>query len=283
MAEHWSIEALPRLDDQQFQQWRDLLEDRIGMQITDQRKSFLQTSLGLRMREIGCRDYQSYYDLVLDSANGVIEWTTLVDRLTVQETRFFRDPQSFSLVRDYLQTRMAKSKDLNIWSVGCSTGEEPYSLAIVAQELVNQAKTQPHYSITATDISQPALNKAKNGSFNNRRLEQMDKRIRDSYFSPSNDQFHVVDQLKERVCFVRLNVLDLEKSPLKGFDVIYCQNLLIYFRRWRRKEIANYLADRLAPGGLLVFGTGELVDWQHPLITRIPNDQTLAFLRRRDS
>jgi len=281
VVEKWSMQELPPMNDRQFQQWRELLEHRIGMQVTDQRRHFLQTSLGMRMREIGCPDYQSYYNSVVDGTKGLIEWATLVDRLTVQETRFFRDMQGFKLVKEYLQTRKRKNASPNLWSVGCATGEEPYSLSIVAKEALAGEAGENNYSVTATDISQPALNKAREGVFGERKLEQLDQRLRDKYFRHAGNQYQVTDELKERVCFIRMNVLDLDKLPLKDFDVIYCQNVLIYFRRWRRKEIANYLADRLVPGGLLVFGTGELVDWQPPGLTRIPNDQTQAYLKRK--
>ncbi|HAO75371.1 MAG TPA: methyltransferase, partial [Pseudomonas sp.] len=86
--------------------------------------------------------------------------------------------------------------------------------------------------------------------------------------------------LAARVCFARLNVLELANSPISGMDVIFCQNLLIYFRRWRRRDILNRLAECLAPGGLLVIGVGEVVGWQHPDLLPVANDRVLAFTRK---
>ena len=131
MAEQWSMSTIPELDDRQFEQWRELLERRVGMQLTEQRRSLLRTSLSIRMREIGYHDYQEYYNLIVSGAKGIPEWSVLVDRLTVQETRFFRDQQSFDLVSQFLNKNSDK-KTINIWSLGCSTGEEPYSLAMLA-------------------------------------------------------------------------------------------------------------------------------------------------------
>ncbi len=284
MADNWSLESAKEMSDRQFEKWRNLLEERIGMQLPDSRRTFLQTSLGIRMREVGCKEYEEYYEHVLDGTQGVIEWTTLVDRLTVQETRFFRDPSSCRLVQDYLNSQKDQSRTINIWSVGCATGEEPYSLSIIANESIPRPSGDDFskFSVTATDISQPALNKANAGIYHERKLVELSDKVRDRYFSRQGFNMHVEEQMKSRVCFVRLNVLELEKSPLADFDVIYCQNLLIYFRRWRRKEIANKLAEKLVPGGLLVLGSGELVDWNPEKLTRIPSEQTLAYLKRKN-
>ena len=91
----------------------------------------------------------------------------------------------------------------------------------------------------------------------------------------------VAPVLRERICFARLNVLDLSTAPMNDMDLIFCQNMLIYFRRWRKRQIVNRLAERLAPGGILVLGPGEVTDWQHPDLERIHFADTLAFRRCR--
>ena len=90
-----------------------------------------------------------------------------------------------------------------------------------------------------------------------------------------------MNNIRDRVCFTRLNVLDLDKAPMHGMNIIFCQNLLIYFRRWRRREIVKRLAERLAPGGLLVLGQGELTDWQPPGLQRVPSEHVLAWIKRQ--
>src|SRR5690606_41672548 len=93
MPPSWMLKNLPEMDERQFQQWQTLIEKRTGMSLPPERKTFLQTNLGIRMREIGCQSYQEYYEQVTNSPAGFIEWAILVDRLTVQETRFYRDEQ----------------------------------------------------------------------------------------------------------------------------------------------------------------------------------------------
>ncbi len=279
MTNEWSMQPLPEMDQDQFAQWQTLLESRTGMRVSEQRKTFLQTSVGMRMRELGLSDYQNYYDRVVEHPPGGMEWTLLVDRLTVQETSFFRHQASYDLVQRYLRQRALSGKTIEIWSVGCSTGEEPYSLAMLAQETL--LDTDSYFGITATDISAPALAKARQGIYPARKVETLPAEQAAQFFTPlEKGRYQVVADLRDRVCFSQVNVLELGKTPMYGMDLIYCQNLLIYFRRWRRKEILNRLAERLAPGGLLVVGLGEVVDWSHPELEREGDAATLAFRKR---
>jgi chemotaxis protein methyltransferase CheR/type IV pilus assembly protein PilK len=166
--------------------------------------------------------------------------------------------------------------------VGCSSGEKAYSLAIVAEEeLIARGF---YYGVTATDVSLAVLAKAKKAVYAQRKLDNLTEHQKNNYFIKHDDRSYVVKQnVKERICFAQLNVLNLNKAPMHGMDIIFCQNMLIYFRRWRRKEIVNRLAERLAPGGLLVLGLGEVTDWKHPELERVDDNKTLAFIRRAAS
>lgn len=278
-----SVNQAPELSDSAFSTWQDIIEDRLGLQLPEHRRSFLKTCLSIRMREVGFDDYQTYHDFVKNGDEGMIEWNQLIDRLTVQETRFFRDPAAYGMVKDHLKRRLKHNqRPLSLWSVGCSTGEETYSLAMMASELVNRASDRKpvRYGITGSDISKKALLQAAAGLFGPRRLELVDNRLREKYFHRRGEQYQVDQQIRDRVCFIRLNLLEISKSPLRNLDVIYCQNVLIYFRKWRRKDIVSELASRLAPGGMLVLGLGEMVDWSHPDLHRVPGERALAYLKR---
>lgn len=280
----WSLRPLADMSSAEFREWQALLEERSGMVISEQRRSFLQANLSSRMREVGAADYASYYRQVTAGARGAVEWSMLMDRLTVQETRFFRHPPSFALLCKYIRQRQA-SRDAampwSLWSVGCSSGEETYSLAICAAEVLAAADGETCYGVTGTDISLSALSRSRDGIYGPRRLEQVEPQLRERYFqSLPNDRFQVIPSLAARVCFARLNVLELAGAPMSDMDVIFCQNLLIYFRRWRRREILNRLAERLAPGGLLVIGVGEVAGWQHPELLPVADSRVLAFTRK---
>lgn len=145
-----------------------------------------------------------------------------------------------------------------------------------------QLELQPLFGITGSDISKPAIDKARDGLFNPRKLMGMDEELKTRYFRPAErNTVEIVKSIRERVCFTRLNVLDLDQAPMHGMNIIFCQNLLIYFRRWRRREIVRRLAERLAPGGLLVLGQGELTEWQPPGLQRLPSEHVLAWIKRQ--
>lgn len=276
------------MDAEQFQLWQALLEDRTGMTLSDARKSFLETSLSIRMRELGFEDYEAYYEhlMVGTTESRAMEWSILVDRLTVQETSFFRHQSSYALVEEYVQRFVAEQPDganLDVWSVGCSTGEEAYSLAMLINEQLADNTRKMFYGITATDISLPTLAKARKGEYAARRALQVDPLLREKYFQPgeTGQTVMVAPELKQHICFARLNVLDLGNAPMNNMDLIFCQNMLIYFRRWRKRQIVNRLAERLALGGMMILGPGEVTDWQHPDLERVHFADTLAFRRCR--
>lgn len=279
----WSLRALPELSDQQFAQWSKLLEERTGIQLAERQRAFLQTQIAIRMRELGYEDCGRYLEEVMRGVEGVVEWSMLVDRLVVKETSFFRHRPSVEYVRDLLQQRInnrSLSQSFDVWSVGCATGEEPYSLAMVVNDCFELAVLEPYYGITATDISKPALSRARKGEFPARKLESMKPQERQRYFRTTEDGCYCINaELRDRVCFSQGNVLQIADMPVVKMDVIFCQNLLIYFRRWRRREVLNGFVERLKPGGTLVIGLGEVVDWEHQHMQRVRDNHIQAYVR----
>lgn len=277
----------PSLNDAQFLEWQSLLEQRTGMYINIYHRSLLETNLIIRMREIECSDFDEYYAKVCSKPDGIVEWSILLDRLMVQETRFYRNPESLLLfckhIDNILQTKklQKEARSLNIWSVGCSSGEEPYTLAILCQELMNKKNSSVSFGITATDISLPVLSKAREGIYNARRLLDLKSELIDRYFNPlDGNKYQIIDSFKKKVCFSMANLIDIEKSPLRNMDIIYCQNVLIYFRKECKHIILDSLVERLSPGGLLVIGQGEALGWYNDQVSRVADNQTLAYIRR---
>ncbi|WP_041522174.1 CheR family methyltransferase [Gilvimarinus agarilyticus] len=279
----WSLRTIADLSDSEFEQWSKLLEERAGIQLTLVQKSLLQSQLSIRMRELGYERYSDYYSLVTDGLQGRLEWSILIDRVAVKETSFFRHRQSFEYVRHYLQDKI-NNRQLNdsfdVWSVGCSTGEEPYSLAMVINDCFELAQLEPYYGVTALDISSTALAKARLGRYLPRAIEQMTAEEARRYSTLCNDgSYEIARKLRDRICFTHGNILQVSEIPKVPMDVVFCQNLLVYFRRWLRRDILNSLASRLKPGGLLVVGLGEVVDWEHPEMTRVADDKIQAYIR----
>lgn len=283
--ENQLLKKLPPLEDVQFQQWSDLLMSRTGMRLPDNRRSFLATNLGIRMRELDIFDYQDYYDYIISGHGGTVEWEHLLHHLTVHETRFLRQESVLSLICNaYLPQKLKdcgdKIPDIHVWSVGCSTGEEPYSLAMAIDDTMQRAGREYYLGVTASDISRSAIAVGRQGVYNAQRIKDIDPRWRSQYFDEIEiGTFQVRQSLRSRVCFNSLNILDVGKAPIGQMDIIVCQNLLIYFDREQRIQIANTLAEHLLPNGLMILGVGELVRWEHPRLKRYPYANTLAFQR----
>lgn len=279
---HWQLHGVPGMDDAEFARWAELLEARTGISLPAARKSFLITSLALRMREIGCPDYSRYYTLVTSGPGGAVEWSVLVDRLTVHETRFYRHPGSLALLARHLKARCARLGPLSInaWSAGCATGEEAYSIAMVIEQQFSTHRGEHYFGVTGTDISLAALAAARRGEYHRRRLLTLEPSQMERWFTQvDSEHYQVCESLRKHVCFARMNMLEPLAPTFGGMDVIFCQNVLIYFSRRQRTEILNKIALCLCPGGLLVLGPGEIVQWSYPGLERVVYEDTLAYYR----
>ena len=280
----WSYQAPPELTDEQYARWQLLLEQRTGISF-QQHKSILQKGLSQRMREVGAESYEQYFERVSAVPEGVIEWAQLVDRISVKETSFFREPHSYEVLKKYLLGRLgraATSSDdtLDIWSVGCSTGEEPYSLAITANDIIDYLAANVFMGVIATDISSSALLMARRGIYSARKLERVSPVSRRKYFVQISDtEYEVNSSLKQRICFVQGNLLELDKTPKLAMDVIFCQNVLVYFRQHLKHQVVNSLVTHLKPGGLLLIGPGEVIGWNHPQMKRTADESVLAYIK----
>lgn len=278
----WSLQNLGALTDAEFDRWRALLEARAGMSLNDSQRVFLQTQLAMRLRELNLGSYGQYYERVAESSVPArVEWQLFVDQLMVKETRFFRHPASvdFAATRLRRHLRHQPKVPFDVWSVGCSTGEEPYSLAMALADVYQVMGEELRFGITATDISRAALAVAKAGLYSERKLDAVPWAQRRRYFSKQGDGRYRIDlDLAERICFSQGNILDVSSMPALPVDLIYCQNLLIYFRKDLRERVLNAFAERLKPGGALVIGLGEVVDWSHPKLSRVPSEAVQAYL-----
>lgn len=282
----WALSESDELADRQFERWQVLIEDRTGMYLSSERRSLLKASLNSRMRELGCSDYDEYYERITKGPFGHQEWLKLVERLTVRETRFFRDPEAFDFVREYLldwfQECEKTQESVSAWSVGCSTGEEVYSLAMIMDDARLEYELAGAYNVIGTDISNDALVYAMNGQYTARRVDQIPEAFSTRYFccSPDDDMYRIRSDLKACTRFEKLNVLELARAPHRRLSLIYCQNVLIYFRQATRHFILNQLAERLRPSGVLVIGMGEAVGWQNALLQPVVGREVAAYVRR---
>ena len=273
--------ACEEMDEAGYRRWMRLIQERTGLFIPPERKGFLSAGIRERMRASGCADAEQYFERMRDLRTHADEWSLLIDRLTVHETRFFRHAPSFELVQHVFLPQVCRLglPHLQVWSVGCATGEEAYSLAILMERQRQAEGCPPSYGVTGTDISLPALREARVGRYPLRRLQGVPEALRDRFFHIDAQGGQVDQAVRARTAFFQLNLMDLARYPLRDFHLIFCQNVLIYFERSLRLRFLSQLAERLAPGGMLVLGPGEVPVWSHDGMERVAYEGTLAFRR----
>ncbi len=280
---NWSLVNAPDLSDQQFAEWKLLLEERVGICVGESQKQFLQSQVSMRMREVGDRDFSRYMSRLNDGVSGKVEWSILLDRLVVKETTFFRHQPSYDFVCTYLQNKINnRSLDdaFEVWSLGCSTGEEPYSLAMLINELFELAKLDPYFGITGTDVSRMAISRARSAIFPQKKIDFVPSALRYKYFkNTEKQQFRFDHEVMSKVCFSNNNILNLETMPPQKFDVIYCQNLLVYFAQTMRKKLLDAVVDKLKAGAVLILGLGEVTNWKNPKVERLARADVQAYVR----
>ena len=282
----WRLNELKPMSEEEYALWLTLLEERTGITLPELRKSFLLSKLSIRMQELGISEYKSYFAYVTHGKTGRVEWETLVDRLTVHETRFFRDTKALSFIKQaYLEKLKIEdnSPNIHIWSVGCATGEEPYSLMMYIDKYMADKNEKCYLAVTASDISHDALAIGKKALYHQNRFTNVPVEYIESYLeSADKEHLQVNESLRKRICFNRLNLLNIHKSSVGKMEIIICQNVLIYFKRETRLMILNQLVEHLVPGGLLILGAGEITGWKNSDIHSVPYDGVLAF-KRNDS
>lgn len=243
---------------------RSLIYKETGMRFEENKDYLLESRITQRMEETGaetCRDY--YQTLLFDGRREEIQH--LIEAITINETYFFRDfPQLQGFADVILQKhleekRRANDWDLRVWSAACSTGEEPYTLAIILREVIDDYATW-NVSILATDIDRKVLRHARAGLYNDRSVKDVPIVYRDKYFRRTSKGWQVLPPIINDVTFRELNLMDkLGMRMQKRIDFIFCRNVLIYFDDVSRKTVVDLFYDALIPGGFIFLGHSESV------------------------
>lgn len=242
-----------------------LITKHTGLEIRERDKAALIEKIFLRMKALKLDLPERYYQLLNSSTpESHHEWQNLIIIITNIESYFFRDQEQFSLLRNSilpeLIERKRNKKTIRICSAGCSSGEEPYSLAILLKELLPDLE-QWNLMILGIDINRDALNKAKKGIYRPWSFRRVEIEIVQQYFRVTNDQYHLEPSIKNMVKFQALNLvkeLSLPNSELRELDLILCRNVFIYFEPSAIATVLNKFYDALEPLGYLITGHAEL-------------------------
>lgn len=255
------IEDQPKLSDAEFRLFTDFLRQRCGLHFDENTRVLVEKRLGRRIQEADIGSFASYLYQLRSGPNADDEFSKVVDLLTTNETYFFRERSQLNalveeIIPEMLSRQLRSRRPISIWSAGCSTGEEPFSVVMLGIE----AGLVPgrDFRVYASDISRAVLSKARHGTYREASFRETGESIRQRYFERKDDLSRISDNVRRHVDFVHINLLDRSKVALLGsMDVVLCRNVIIYFDFETTKQVIKTFHDKLRPGGYLLLGHSE--------------------------
>jgi chemotaxis protein methyltransferase CheR len=254
------LDARHRLMPDDFRLLRDLIYEYAGLRFEEDAQFLFERRLADRVEALSLSGYGAYYKYLRFNPLGDGELEEAVERLTTKETYFFRQEYQLRGFRDELLPRLAKAnreyRRLCVWSAGCATGEEAYTIAI----LIRQSGLFDDWDVrvVGSDISKHCVAHARRGVYRPASFRATSPELRAKYFFEERDGTHVADDVKKLCHFGQLNLLEPSRAGLVGrVDVVFCRNVLIYFDVKSRRRVIDALYERLLPGGYLLLGHSE--------------------------
>ena len=260
MSNQVSTLGLPVISDQTFNEFRTLIFEKTGIHMRDGKQILISNRLRKRLAALHLASYEEYYRLLISGNAGETELHNFIDAISTNETYFFREINHFNVLRATVLPEIIRRKHrARIWSAGCSTGEEVYTLRIVVNEtLAECGHPGADVSIVGTDISTQAIARARSGVYNERALRLVPAQAADRYLAPGSAGTRQV--LPEIRGSVEFRVHNLFKDPVPGgpFDIIFCRNVMIYFNKaTQTKLVDEVFSNALDPDGYLFIGHSE--------------------------
>jgi chemotaxis protein methyltransferase CheR len=259
------------ISETEFRQLRDAIRERFGIYYDDTKQFLLQSRLQTRLVKCSLSDFNAYYRFLNTHPERQNEWDELASVLSNNETYFFRERSQLEvLTKEVADESLKSGGKLRVWSSACSTGEEPFSLAMSLLESRRIAASQ--IQIRATDLSPRALAKCGEGFYRELSFRATPPEVIQKYFRPFQGGFLISDDIKRMVDFSRINLLDERAVARMGpVDAIFCRNVLIYFDKPTQKRVVEAFAKALRPRGFLFLGHAEsimrLTDRYDPIVT----------------
>lgn len=249
---------------EEFKQLRDFIYDKCGIYIADNRKYLLENRLRNRLKHLNLKSFGEYYYYLQYDAQKRQELSKLFEVVTTNETSFFRNPPQLKVFQENVlkeildEQRKKGTKKLRIWSAGCSTGEEPYIIAIQLHETLRSEISSWDIRITANDLSDAVLASARRGVYTEYALRTTPKEIIPKYFDEEDGKFKVKPELKKLITFGQINLSDrMQLKRVERSHIVFCRNVIIYFDDAMKKNVISSFYDNLLPGGFLLIGHSE--------------------------
>ena len=263
--------SMMNMTDREFRQLRELVYERLGINLTGKKRSMLIGRLQKLLRTSGFKNFQDYYEYLVNDS-GMKAMTELINRITTNYSFFYRGKSHFEY---FVQTvlpevvgslKKRNSRDLRIWTAGCSTGEEPYMLTMLMREFFGNEYGLWDGGILATDISEKVLTFARQGIYPEERTKEVPVQLRNKYLKKLNDgQMAVNDTIKNEVIFRKFNLINKHYPFKKPFQIIFCRNVMIYFDKQTRDTLLHRFYEKTEPGGYLFIGHSETLGREQTL------------------
>jgi chemotaxis protein methyltransferase CheR len=253
------------LNDDTFFELRDLIYSRCGIYFTDGKKYLLEGRIAKRLSSLGLKSFEEY-NKFLKTTNNRLEFNQLFEVITINETYFFRAEFQLEAFEKVVVPEIIKNKInqnqikpvFRIWSSASSTGEEPYSLAIIVLEKLMPLYPNVSFQIIASDINNAVLEKARQGIFKEYSIRNLPAVYLKKYFKQNAGNYIISEDIKKMVTFKNINLYDTQAMKAENsYDVIFCCNVLIYFDIPSKQQVISYLYNNLNPGGYLFIGYSE--------------------------
>jgi chemotaxis protein methyltransferase CheR len=258
-----------------FVKLKEFIYTESGIKITDVKKTMLEARLQKRLRGLGLQSFSQYCDYLFSPEGIEDELAHMIDQVTTNKTDFFREPAHFNYLTSRVLPELARSKKrVMLWSAGCSSGEEPYTLAMVMTEYID-GRQSLDFLILATDISTRVLEKAKHAIYEHESIVPIPPAMQQKYLLRSKDKeknlYRVVPELRKHVQFRRLNFMNNDFGFREEVEIIFCRNVIIYFDKPTQERLLNKFCNCLSPDGYIFMGHSEtLLGMDVPLVQVAP-------------
>jgi len=269
-AERGRAWSLPQVTDAEFRRFRELISSHTGIELRETKRHLLLARLVQRLRQLGLETLSEYYDYLVRDSSGT-ELPLFINRITTNQTSFFREPHHFEHLRRRVipLLREAGERRVRIWSAGCSSGEEPYSIAITLREALGAVHGWD-IRILASDIDTDMLSHAATGVYTAEALASLPEDLRRKYFlrgyGSCAGSVQVRQELRALVDFRRINLVE-ESWPVRAqFDAVFCRNVIIYFNQTLQRRIVERLVGYLKPAGTYFAGHSENLYWMRDVV-----------------
>ncbi len=253
-----------RITEDEFRRLRDFVYEQCGIYVPDNRTYLMENRLANRLKDLELKTYDEYYHYLKYDSGKVSELNRLFEVITTNETSFYRNPPQIKIFQEKVlrevldELRKTRTKKLRIWSAGCSTGEEPYTIAMILYEVLGAEISSWDIKITANDLSTRVLLAAQAGLYAEHALRTTPPALVAKYFEKEGKGYRIDPRLKELISFQQINLNNrFQLKRIESSHIVFCRNVIIYFDNDMKKRVISSFYDNLVQGGQLLIGHSE--------------------------